>query len=229
MVLKQSYSLPTLSYDKTALLCIDMQNLCCVPGCPGGSFRDIAPDDWRSSDVAWYFDRLSRQTIPAASRLQAHFRAQGMEVIHLRIQSLTADGRDRSPQHKRIGSLAPPGSFEAQFLPEVAPGSDEIVINKTSSGAFNCTNIEYVLDCLGIDTLIVAGCETSECVETTVRDAGDRNFTVIVAEDATAALSPEAQNNAIFAMDYTYAYISSTDEVMSLPIVGQPPKKLEKS
>lgn len=229
MVVKQEYTLPALDHARTALLCIDMQNLCCIPGCPGGSFRDISPDDWRSSDLAWYFDRLNQQTIPSASRLQAYFREQGMEVIHLRIQSLTVDGRDRSPQHKRIRSLAPPGSFEAQFLPEVAPEVDEIVINKTSSGAFNCTNIEYVLDCLGIDTLVVVGCETSECVETTVRDAGDRNFTVIVAEDATAALSPEAQHSAIYAMDYTYAYISSTDEVMSLPVVGQSSKKGEKS
>jgi len=87
-------------------------------------------------------------------RLLKTFRANKMEIIHTRIQSLTRDGRDRSTGHKRLGILAPPGSKEAEFLPEVAPKDDEIVINKTASGVFSSTNLNYVLDNLDIHELV---------------------------------------------------------------------------
>jgi nicotinamidase-related amidase len=73
------------------------------------------------------------------------FRSYGLEVIHTRIQSLTQDGRDRSPGHKRLGLQAAPGSKESEYLPQVAPVGDEIVMNKTASGVFVSTNMEYVL------------------------------------------------------------------------------------
>ena len=53
--------------------------------------------------------------------------------------------RDRSLEHKRLGLFAPPGSKLAEFIPAVAPQGDEIVIEKTASGVFISTNIEYIL------------------------------------------------------------------------------------
>ena len=40
----------------------------------------------------------------------------GIEVIHTKIESLTADGRDRSLEHKRLNIHHPPGSLDAPLV-----------------------------------------------------------------------------------------------------------------
>ena len=52
------------------------------------------------------------------------------------------------------------------------------MLPKTSSGVFNSTNIDYVLQNLGIRYLIVAGVVTDQCVDMAVRDAADRGYLV---------------------------------------------------
>ncbi|WP_193313038.1 cysteine hydrolase family protein [Georgenia subflava] len=198
---------------KTALLCIDLQKFCCTH--TGGSFATIDLHHPASGGYRMYFDRLNEVVVPAVSRLQSTFRNAELEVIHLRIQSLTRDGRDRSAQHKRLGSLVFPGSLDSQFIEGVEPVGDEIVINKTSSGPFSSTNLDYVLMNLGIRTLVMTGVETSECVESTARAASDRGYDVVVVEDATAAASPVIQEASIESMRYTYAEVLSSEEVVS--------------
>ena len=214
MVVIREESAPKLDPERTALICIDLQHMCSSPGC--GSFSGITEHECYESEYGYYFRRIQKTVVPNVKTLQEKFRSKGMEVIHFHIQALTRDGRDRSLEHKRLGLLAIPGSHEAEFLPEIAPTEDEIVMPKTASGAFNCTNIDYLLRNLGVDHLIVVGCLTSECVETFVRDAADRSYQVTVPEDATAALSEEIQNSSISAMSGTYAHIATTMEVVTM-------------
>jgi nicotinamidase-related amidase len=198
--------------NSTALLVIDMQY--------GDAHRDFGTlrrmaDRGDAAAVDYYASRLESLVVPNIQRLQAAFRAVGSEVIHTRIQSLTRDGRDRSLQHRSLGIHHPPGSKEAEFLPEVAPQGDEIVLNKTCGGAFNGTNLDYVLRNLDIRTLVISGVVTSGCVELAVRDASDRGFAVVVVEDATATWSPEMQSAAMRAMREIYAKVVSADEVVA--------------
>ena len=62
----------------------------------------------------------------------------------------------------------------------IKPGPDEIVISKTSCSVFRATNINRVLQNLGVRHLILAGCLTDQCVESAVRDACDSNYFVTV-------------------------------------------------
>ena len=66
----------------------------------------------------------------------------------------------------------------------IQPGEDEIVFPKTSSSVFISTNIDYVLRCLGVRQLILAGCLTDQCVESAVRDACDLHYLVTLASGA---------------------------------------------
>jgi hypothetical protein len=66
------------------------------------------------------------------------------------IESLTADGRDRSLDYKISGFHVPKGSWDAQVLDAIAPTADEIVLPKTSSSAFISTNLDTVLRNLGV-------------------------------------------------------------------------------
>ena len=163
----------------------------------------------------YYFERLEQYVLPNVARLQAAFRARELEVIHTRIQSLTQDGRDRSPGHKRLGLHAAPGSRDAEFIDAVAPLENEIVINKTASGVFNSTNIEYVLRNLQINGLFVVGVYSNECVSTAIRDACDLGFYVTLISDACATVTPELQHATITTMKDRYARVLTTDEAIA--------------
>jgi ureidoacrylate peracid hydrolase len=107
------------------------------------------------------------------------------------IESLTADGRDRSLDYKITGFNVPKGAADALVLSELAPTADEIIFPKTSSSVFISTNIDYVLRNLGVRSLIIAGCLTDQCVDSAVRDACDLGYLVTVPTDACVTLSAE--------------------------------------
>ncbi len=197
-----------------ALLCIDLQYLDAARG--HGVFRDAEKNGIEPEAQEYYFDRLENTVLPNVKTLQEHFRSHGLEVIHTRIQSLTRDGRDRSKGHRRLGLLAAPGSREADFLEPVAPDSrrDEIVINKTASGVFSSTNLHYVLNNLGIESLFVVGVYTNECVETTVRDACDLGYLVTVVEDCCATVTPELHDASLATLRDRYARIFRAGDVI---------------
>jgi nicotinamidase-related amidase len=202
----------SLEQHRTALLVIDLQYLDAAPGY--GVFADVDRSGVPHEAQEYYFQRLDHVVLPNVRRLQDSFRDLKLEVIHTRIMSLTADGRERSPGHKRLNLHAAPGSKEAEFLPEVAPKGDEIIINKTASGVFNATNIEYLLRNMGITGLYICGVYTNECVSTTVRDASDRGFYTTLINDACATVTPELHNATIGTIKDRYARVLSTDEAI---------------
>ncbi|MEJ2566284.1 MAG: cysteine hydrolase [Gammaproteobacteria bacterium] len=203
----------SLQTHRTALLCIDLQYLDAAPGY--GVFADVTASGVPTEAQEYYFDRLHNTVLPNVRKLQDAFRARHLEVIHTRIQSLTRDGRDRSVGHKRLGLHAPPGSKEAQFLEIVAPIDNEIIIDKTASGVFNATNIEYILRNLGINGLFVTGVYSNECVSTAIRDACDRGFFVTLIADGCATVTPELQKATITTMKDRYARVMNTDEAVA--------------
>ncbi|MCB0718908.1 MAG: cysteine hydrolase [Bacteroidetes bacterium] len=196
----------------TALLCIDLQYLDAVEGY--GVFQDPDKSGVPQEGRDYYFERLKTVTLPNVRRLQERFRQNSLEVMHTRIQALTQDGRDRSAGHKRLNLLAAPGSKEAQFVEEVAPTGDEVIVNKTASGVFSATNFDFVLGNMGINALFVCGVYTNECVETTVRAASDLGYFVTMIDDACATVTPELHEASIATLRDRYARVISTEEAI---------------
>lgn len=170
---------------RTCLLLIDTQNYVWNP------------------DVAArlpHFDAAVRTSVlPNLQRLVAAFRDAGAEVMYTVMENLTEDGRDRSLDYKLSNFFIAKGSRDAKVLDALAPRRDEIVLPKTSSGVFNSTNIEYLLRNIGIDTLVVTGFLTDQCVDHTVRDAADRGFYPVCVRDACATHSKARHENALAA------------------------------
>ena len=198
--------------ERAALLCIDMQYLDAARGY--GVFEDAERSGVPIEAQEYYFDQLSRTVLPSVRRLQDYFRAHGLEVIHIRIQSLTRDGRDRSSGHKRLGLHAAPGSKDAEFLEQVAPQGDEIVINKTTSGAFTSTILAYVLGNLDIRALYVTGVYTDECISTTVRDACDQGYFVTLVSDGCATVTAERQEFTLGSLKDRYVRVVDTSAIL---------------
>ncbi|BBK32562.1 nicotinamidase-related amidase [Stella humosa] len=195
---------------RTALLSIDMQNAEWSPDAVASARRGEG-----HAGKLELMERIEGVLIPNQARLQAAARAAGIEVVYTIIESLTADGRDRSLDHKISRIHHPKGSWEAQIIPAVAPVGDEIVIPKTSSGIFNSTNVEYVLRNLGIEFLVVYGIYTDQCVESAIRDAADRGFLVTQVEDCCAAETEANHRRSIAAMGGHYGRCRSTDQVIA--------------
>jgi nicotinamidase-related amidase len=201
---------PPVRSGEAALLIVDMQRQCAHRD--GAMLQKVRAAGF--PEVADRFcERLDR-IVPNIRRLQDAFRAAGLEVIHVRIASMTVDGRDRGPSHKKLGHAAAPDSRDAEILPELAPVGDELVFSKTAGSVFCATNIEYVLRNLGITTLVVAGVVTTGCVHTAVTDAADRGFHVVLVEDGCGALAPEMHWASIRILRDVYAKVLTTDEVL---------------
>jgi nicotinamidase-related amidase len=203
-----------LNPQQTALVVVDMQY--------SDAHRDYglglkAKRNGTEANFAYYFDRLETLVIPNIQRMQQFCRSVGVEVIFLRIASLLRDGRDMNTMQKRSKTLvASLGSKETEILEEIAPLDDELIINKGSSGVFNGTAFDQLLHNMGITNLIFCGVGTNYCVETSVRDAGDRNFNVVMLSDGCAARTAEHERFAAEILDGIYCRMLTTDETMEL-------------
>jgi nicotinamidase-related amidase len=191
---------------ETALLLVDMQRIWLEPGADP-SHPERGPDHY-------FYRQTSSLTIPNQERLLAAARANGVEVLHTIIQSLTEDGRDRSLDHKLTPIHVAPSLAEGLPVASLAPVGDEIMLPKTSSGIFNSTNVDYLLKNLGIRYLVVVGVLTDQCVDMTVRDGADRGYLVTCVSDACATITQERHDIALKAFG-GYCWVTDTDTVVA--------------
>jgi nicotinamidase-related amidase len=190
--------------DHTALLLVDMQRAWLEP--------QFDPH-LSAPDAEYFLTRAHMQVVPNQRRLLSAFRDARQNVLHTIIESLTADGRDRSLDHKLSDMHLPKGSAQARIIDDLTPVENEIVLPKTSSGVFNSTNIDYVLRNLHTRHLIVAGIVTDQCVDMAVRDAADRGYLVTLVEDACATYS-QARHDACLNAIKGYCWITDTQTVL---------------
>lgn len=174
--------------DQAALLFVDVQNYNC--SWDGSEYAHLSQAEKRER-YSYFFETLTGIALPNMVRLQQACRRARIEVTYTVIESMTADGRDRSLDYKITGFNVPRGSPDARVVDALAPGDDEMVFPKTSSSVFISTNIDYVLRNLGVRYLIIAGCLTDQCVDSAVRDACDLGYLVTVPTDACATLTRE--------------------------------------
>ncbi|RWL46908.1 MAG: cysteine hydrolase [Mesorhizobium sp.] len=201
--------------ETTALIIIDMQRDFAEPGGFGASL---------GNDV-------SRVTaiVPTVKRLIEGFRAAGLPVIHTMechrpdLSDLPPAKRDRGNPSIRIGDAGPMGRVliagepGTAILDELAPLPGEIVIEKPGKGAFYATGLGDDLKRLGVRQLVFAGVTTEVCVQTTMREANDRGYECLVAEDATESYFPEFKAAAlamIRAQGAIVGWTATTDQVL---------------
>lgn len=77
------------------------------------------------------------------------------------------------------------GTLAAGLHPAIATESEDTVVRKTRLSAFSTTDLDERLTNLGITALILVGAHTSGAILSTVRDAADRDYRVIIIEDCT--------------------------------------------
>ena len=210
-----------IDWKKAALVIIDMQNYGCNPDAGVAQMLSL-----RYPEIAGYYvPRLTQTAIPNARKLLTAFRRAGRQVLFTRHGPLMPDGRDMIARRRRrdtdsvtttnTPTLWSKGSFEHEIIETLKPEANEMVIDKNTSSAFNSTGIEWMLRNMGIETLVVAGMATDMCVETTSRDAADRGFNVIIAEDASATFFPDHHRAALSGFARVFGQVWASGDVIS--------------
>jgi nicotinamidase-related amidase len=77
---------------------------------------------------------------------------------------------------------------------QIAPQPGDVVVRKTRVGAFSTTDLDNQLRGHDVDTLILAGISTIGVLLSTVRDASDRDYRVVVLADASADPEPDVHD-----------------------------------
>ncbi len=193
----------------TAMMIIDMQYLDADRNHGIGA----AADRW-SDEMAYYFTRLETTAIPNMRRILEECREAGIPVIHVRVMNLSGDSSDTSWRYKAFGFQVPPGSKDAEIIEELAPMPGEVVLSKTTSSVFMSTNADFVLRNMGVDTLIMVGVVTNNCVESSTRNASDLGYRVLLVGDACAAWTEEGHNACLRHLHHNFAIVRTTDEIL---------------
>lgn len=166
-----------------ALLVIDMQNGFVSKG---GSY------DLMGLNVSKY-----RDVVPSLKRLIALCRKAKIPIFYSQavreesgIDLLTRSHRilpkSRSERIKRR-PICIRGSWDAEIVEELRPSLDDHVVIKRRDSVFQDTEVEVWLRSLGIDSIIFSGIDTSICVESSLRDAFNHGYDVVLISDATAS------------------------------------------
>jgi nicotinamidase-related amidase len=149
-------------------------------------------------------------------------------VIHVQNTAL-AEGRSDSPAQVRFNlrmhaaarrggpplTYTVPGTSGHEFVRELAPEGSEPVVRKYRSSGFWGTNLDLVLRSNGIKTVVVTGCTTEGCVESTARDAMFCDYYVVVATDCVGSDDREQHDASMLLMRHRFD-LAASDEIMDL-------------
>lgn len=107
------------------------------------------------------------------------------------------------------------GTPGAELLPELGPEPGDVVfVKKKPSGFFGTPLLSYLVD-RGVDTVIVVGGATSNCVRATVFDSSSYNFRTIVAREAVFDRIPISHAVSLFDMDRQFADVVGCDDIVA--------------
>ena len=200
-------------YDRCALLIVDFQNDCILPEAPLKMAENI--------DI-----------LPILARLCQGMRAAGRPIVHI-VRAYLADGSNADLCRRRalengLVLFRPEtegADFPSALKPQDAPaldwqallkgelqqlGSYDHVIYKPRWGAFYQTPLEEFLRTHGIHTLIVAGCNYPNCPRTTIYEASERDFRLVLAQDAMSRLDARGLEE----MANIGVHLATTEEIL---------------
>ncbi|MEW5974454.1 MAG: isochorismatase family cysteine hydrolase [Acidobacteriota bacterium] len=208
-----------LNPERTVLIIVDMQRYFVDSNCPFGlMWSRVLPED-----ATAFYRRVGDLVIPSNQALLECCRGLEVPVYFTAFGSLREDGRDlpRWAQHhnqlcrQMVGQSMYPSCYESSWQIcdglKALPG--ERVVAKVTSGVLGSTTLDHTLHGLGKTTLIVTGVCTNVCVMQTAREFADRNFQVVVAEDACATIGTARHEAALETFAYVFGRVSSAEQI----------------
>lgn len=186
----------SLDARRTAVVVIDLQKG--IAGMPGG-----AP-------------HTKSAVIANCARLLAAARAAGAQPVLVHVGG-APDGADRvkTKTDESWKMSGPPGPDWSELIPELDRQPGDVVVLKRQWGAFYGTDLDLQLRRRGLTTIILCGISTEFGVESTARDAHERGFELIFAEDAMTGRAAESHANSVERIFPRLGRVRSTAEILA--------------
>jgi len=190
---------------RCALLVIDMQNdFCSLEGNMAKMGRDVT---------------LIQEMIPNLSRLLEICRSVGIRIIFMRmVHSAWTD----SPAwvDKLNSKNVRKGTWGCEFYHGFEPHETDWVVEKHRYSAFINTDLDTVLRARGINTIIVTGVNSDQCVDGTAKHAFQLDYYVFLVKDCIATDSQTLTQAVLTMAEKSYAWIVSSEEIIEILNVG---------
>jgi len=195
-------------WNKPALLIVDLQN----DFVRQGAAMEV-PD--------------ARLTIPHNKRLIAFFRQAGFPIIYTRFIS----GPHHTLVYEWSPQLDPPllacqrGHFRyfpdvdktldcTEVIDELQPQPGDYIVDKYGYGAFHRTNLDDILQSLGVESLVVTGTVTQICVDETSRGAFNHGYKTTTVSDAVSSYLPDLHAATLKNLSFKFGWVNTAQEVL---------------
>ena len=158
-----------------------------------------------------------RRTIEPTKELVGEARRRGVPVVWTRHGY--ADAAEAGPFLELRPFLEAGGlrrdTWGWELYDELGVQPDDPIVAKNRLSAFFNTNLEDVLRDLDVETVLIAGVLTNQCVAATSKDASFRDFKPIVVEECTGTTLPHLHEPAIEMMKVGWADVRSVEEALA--------------
>jgi nicotinamidase-related amidase len=171
--------------------------------------------DVQEGILSFPFSPHSGQAVRSAgAELAKAFRAAGGLVVLTRVvyASDFADALQQPVDNPLPGGPLP--SNWSVFSPELAVSAKDVILDKRNWGAFYGTDLELQLVRRGIKTIVIGGVATNMGVESTARDAHERNYHLIFADGAISSMSEDMHKFAMGTIFPLIGRIKSVGDVL---------------
>jgi nicotinamidase-related amidase len=155
------------------------------------------------------------QIVKNATALGRGFEAIGAMIVltHVAFPWWDDPDQDFGGLRSMMCDGVPPGWSE--FTPAVRSLRADIVLAKGKWSAFEGTDLDSQLQRRRINTVVIAGLTTNVAVEFTARDASQRDYSVIIAEDAVASIDLASHRFSVEEVLPRMAAVCTTTEILA--------------
>jgi nicotinamidase-related amidase len=142
-------------------------------------------------------EELLSKAVSVLEAARAHATEQNMLIIHVGVRFRPGHPEIPSATGSKTFSMAKKNNMLVEGTPgadheaSVAPKNGEISVSKRRVGAFSTTDLQTILHANGVSKIYLAGISTSGVILSTVRDAADKDYEIVVIRDACADMDPE--------------------------------------
>jgi ureidoacrylate peracid hydrolase len=195
-----------LTSERTALLVVDMQNGFCKPE---GSAARIGFDIQQCVDA-----------VEPCLRLIEVARNKQLPIIFTRLM-WRQDYRDGGVLTDELmpalaeSKFCAAGTWDSELIDDIKCQDSDFIVDKNRYSGFYGTPLQSILSSHDIRTLVICGVTTNVCVETTARDASQRDYRTFIAGDACGEIAPERHEWALATLDTRFGKVVSTEDVIN--------------
>jgi nicotinamidase-related amidase len=200
---------------RTALLLVDFQRLVGSEGLLSEALNAGLPEMAVKAALREHEQRV-RKAVQNAEKILKACRKKGYDIVHVKLGAQTSNPKHTAKINRKSDLILTIDAEKGRFFKEVQPVEGELVFPKTNGGAFTGTNLDFVLRNMDIDSLIVAGFLTDQCVLATAIAGADIGYDVLLVEDACTGTTKENHDAVIRIAKDVFLKVKSTKELMRI-------------